>query len=106
MKEKKTIKRDILDKFRSLNAENGDVLPAHWLEMVYLKKLTTEEKKLFKKAVQELISMGIVENVEGPSLNLRLTQKGENLIYSSESQKSGREGGPGNSMFQFTGTEA
>jgi len=43
--------------------------------------------------------MGIVENVEGPSLNLRLTQKGENLIYSSESQKSGREGGAGNSMF-------
>ena len=106
MKEKKTIKRDILDKFRSLNAENDDLLPPHWLEMVYLKKLNTEEKKLFKKAIQELISMGIVENVEGPSLNLRLTQKGENLIYSSESQKSGREGGAGNSMFQFTGTEA
>jgi len=106
MKEKKTIKRDILDKFRSLNAENDDLLPPHWLEMVYLKKLNTEEKKLFKKAIQELISMGIVENVEGLSLNLRLTQKGENLIYSSESQKSGREGGTGNSMFQFTGTEA
>jgi hypothetical protein len=106
MKEKKTIKRDILDKFRALNAENEDLLPPHWLEMVYLKKLNTEEKKLFKKAIQELISMGIVENVEGPSLNLRLTQKGENLIYSSESQKSAREGGAGNSMFQFTGTEA
>jgi hypothetical protein len=106
MKEKKTIKRDILDKFRALNSENEDLLPPHWLEMVYLKKLNTEEKKLFKKAIQELISMGIVENVEGPSLNLRLTQKGENLIYSSESQKSGREGGAGNSMFQFTGTEA
>ena len=106
MKEKKTIKRDILDKFRALNAENDDLLPPHWLEMVYLKKLNTEEKKLFKKAIQELISMGIVENVEGLSLNLRLTQKGENLIYSSESQKSGREGGTGNSMFQFTGTEA
>ena len=106
MKEKKTIKRDILDKFRALNAENDDLLPPHWLEMVYLKKLNTEEKKLFKKAIQELISMGIVENVEGPSLNLSLTQKGENLIYSSESQKSGREGGAGNSMFQFTGTEA
>ena len=94
------------DKFRALNAENEDLLPPHWLETVYLKKLNTEEKKLFKKAIQELISMGIVENVEGPSLNLRLTQKGENLIYSSESQKSAREGGAGNSMFQFTGTEA
>jgi len=106
MKEKKTIKRDILDKFRALSAENDDLLPPHWLELVYLKRLNTEEKKLFKKAIQELISMGIVENVEGPSLNLRLTQKGENLIYSSESQKAGREGAAGNSMFQFTGTEA
>jgi hypothetical protein len=106
MKEKKTIKRDILDKFRALSAENDDLLPSHWLELVYLKRLNAEEKKLFKKAVQELVSMGIVENVEGPGLNLRLTQKGENLIYSSESQKPGREGGTGNSMFQFTGTEA
>ena len=49
--------------------------------------------------------MGIVENVEGPSLNLRLTQKGENLIYSSESEKGAREGGQGNSIFEFTGCE-
>lgn len=107
MKDKKTIKRDLLDKFRALNATNEDVFPPHWLELVYLKKLNAEEKKLFKKAVQELISMEIVENVEGPGLNLRLTQKGENLIYSSENQKPGREGGgAGNSMFQFTGSEA
>lgn len=106
MKDKKTIKRDLLDKFRALNAENDDILPPHWLELVYLKKLTAEDKKLFKKAIQELISMEIVENVEGPSLNLRLTEKGENLIYSSENQKSGREGGAGKSMFQFTSTEA
>ncbi len=105
MKDKKAIKRDMLDKFRALNAENNDLLPLHWIEMTYLKKLKAEEKKLFKKAIQELITVGIVENVEGPSLNLRLTQKGENLIYSSESQKSGREGGEGKSMFQFTGTE-
>jgi hypothetical protein len=106
MKDKKAIKRDLLDKFRALNAENADVLPPHWLEMVYLKKLNAEEKKLFKKAIQELISMEIVQNVEGPNLNLRLTQKGENLIYSSENQKSGSEGGSGKSLFHFTGTEA
>jgi hypothetical protein len=106
MKDKKTIKRDLLDKFRTLNAENDDILPPHWLELVYLKRLNSEEKKLFKKAIQELISMEIVQNVEGPSLNLRLTQKGENLIYSSENQKSVREGGGGKSMFEFTGTEA
>lgn len=105
MKDKKAIKRDLLDKFRTLNAERDDILPPHWIDLVYLKRLNTEEKKLFKKAVQELISMEIVENVEGPSLNLRLTQKGENLIYSSESQKTVREAGAGKSIFQFTGTE-
>ncbi|HEX5681049.1 MAG TPA: hypothetical protein VFX82_09440 [Desulfobacterales bacterium] len=106
MKDKKTIKREILDKFRSSYAESQETLPLHWLELVYLKKLSADEKKLFKRAIQELISVGIVENVEGPSLNLRLTEKGQNLIYSSENQKSVREQGQGDPLFQFTGTEA
>ena len=106
MKDKKTIKREILDKFRSSYAESQETLPLHWLELVYLKKLSADEKKLFKRAIQELISVGIVENVEGPSLNLRLTEKGQNLIYSSENQKSVREQGQGDPIFQFTGTEA
>jgi hypothetical protein len=106
MKDKKTIKREILDKFRSYNAENKETLPLHWLELVYLKKLSTDEKKLAKRAIQELISTGIVNNVEGPGLNLRLTEKGQNLIYSSENQKSVREQGQGGLGFQFTESEA
>ena len=106
MKDKKTIKREILDKFRSSYAESQETLPLHWLELVYLKKLSADEKKLFKRAIQELISVGIVENVEGPSLNLRLTEKGQNLIYTSENQKLMREQGQGSPIFQFTGTEA
>lgn len=106
MKDKKTIKRDILGKFRALNAESNDLLPLHWIELVYLKNLNGEEKKLFKKAIQELTTVGIVENVEGPSLNLRLSQKGENLIYSSENQKSSRESGAGKALFEFTSSEA
>ena len=106
MKDKKTIKREILAKFRSMNAESQETLPLHWLELAYLKKLSTDEKKLSKRAIQELISVGIVENVEGPSLNLRLTEKGQNLIYSSENQKSGSEQSQGGPIFQFTGTEA
>lgn len=105
MREKKAIKRDILDKFRTLSAEKNDMLPPHWLELVYFKGLNAEEKKIFKKAIQELVSVGIVENVEGPSLNLKLTQKGEDLIYSRESQRGGPEGGQSSSVFQFTGSE-
>jgi len=106
MKDKKTIKREILDKFRSMNAESQETLPLNWLELVYLKKLSADEKKLSKRAIQELISVGIVENVEEPSLNLRLTEKGQNLIYASENQKSMSEPSQGTPMFQFTGTEA
>jgi hypothetical protein len=104
MKDKKAIKREILHKFRALGAETHDTLPSHWIELVYLKRLNAEEQKLFKKAVQELTTMGIVEDVEGPSLNLRLTRKGENLIYSGEAERAAREA-QGSSPFQFTGSE-
>jgi len=106
MKDKKSIKRDVLDKFREIEAEYNDQLPAHWLEWEYLKELKAAEKKMFKKAVQELTAAGIVESVEGPGLNLRLTQKGENLIHAGEPDKPGREEAPAPPGFHFTDTEA
>ena len=62
-KDKKTIKREILDKFRSLGSEN-DTLPPNWLQ-----------------AIKELVSSGLVEHLKEPDDNLRLTQKGTDLIY-------------------------
>ena len=106
MKDKKTIKRDVLDKFREMDAEDNDQMPPHWLEREYLNGLKAGEKKLFKKAMQELISAGIVESVEGPGLNLRLTRKGENLIHSGGLHKPGREEVSGLPGFHFTGREA
>ena len=79
-KDKKAIKRDILDKFRTLGMEQ-DLLPAQWLENDYFESLDSQEKKLFKKAVQELVASGLVEQVQGAIENLRLTQKGTNLIH-------------------------
>lgn len=79
-KDKKAIKRDILDKFRTLGIEQ-DLLPPEWLENDYFESLDSQEKKLFKKAVQELVSSGLVEQVQGPLANLRLTQKGSDLIH-------------------------
>lgn len=80
-KDKKMIKRDILDKFRDIKAEEDHILPHHWLESDYFINLRPDEKKLFKKAINELISKGLVENVKGTGLNLKLTQKGADLIY-------------------------
>lgn len=79
-KDKKTIKREILDKFRSIGSEK-DVLPPHWLEADYFKSLDNQEKRIFKKAVKELVSSGLVEQVRGSAPNLKLTQKGVNLIH-------------------------
>lgn len=106
MKDKKTIKREILDKFREIDAEDNDQLPPHWLEREYLNELKTGEKKMFKRAMQELVTAGIVESVEGPGLNLRLTRKGANLIYAGGLHKPGREEGSEPPGFHFTGTEA
>ena len=80
IKNKKMIKRDILEKFRTINAEGDYILPSSWLESDYLADLDTEEKKIFKKAVNELISKGLVEQVKGAELNLKLTQKGKDLL--------------------------
>lgn len=79
-KDKKTIKREILDKFRSLGSEN-DTLPTNWLELDYFASLDNQEKKVFKQAVKELVSSGIVEHLKEADNNLRLTQKGTDLIY-------------------------
>jgi len=105
MKDKKTIKRDILNKFREIEAEDNDQLPPHWLELEYLNELKTVEKKMFKKALQELVTAGIVESVEGPSLNLRLTLKGENLIHVGGLHKLGREESSVPPSYHFAGTE-
>jgi predicted transcriptional regulator len=80
-KDKKEIKKDILDLFRSLENEDGDVLPPELLESDYFKHLNWDEKPLYQDAVKELISNGLVENVKGAVLNLKLTDKGADLIY-------------------------
>jgi hypothetical protein len=81
VKDKKEIKKDILDMFRTLENEEDDVLPPEWLESDYIKRLNWEEKRLYQNAVNELISKGLVENVKGSALSLKLTDKGADLIY-------------------------
>ncbi len=80
-KDKKEIKKDILDMFRTLENEEDDVLPPEWLESDYIKRLNWEEKRLYQNAVNELISKGLVENVKGSALSLKLNDKGSDLIY-------------------------
>ncbi|MGD9054761.1 MAG: hypothetical protein PVJ41_15800 [Desulfobacterales bacterium] len=80
-KDKKDIKKDILNMFRSSLNEDKYVLPPELLESAYFNHLTWDEKQLYQNAVKDLISKGLVKNVKGSSLNLKLTEKGANLIY-------------------------
>lgn len=80
-KDKKGIKKDILDMFRSLENEDRDILPPELLESDYFKHLNWDEKQLYQNAVKELISNGIVENIKGSALNLKLTDKGADLLF-------------------------
>ncbi len=82
IRDKKTMKKEILAKFRSMKSDNDYILPGSWLEFDYFSTLNREEKKIFKQAVQELISLGLVENVKGRNFSLKLTQKGADLIFS------------------------
>ena len=76
----KAIKRDILDKFRSLK-EGDETLPGTWLKNDYWHLLGVEEKSNFQIAVTELIRKGLLEKVKGRIPTLRLTDKGFNLIF-------------------------
>jgi hypothetical protein len=82
IRDKKTMKKEILDKFRSMKTDSNYILPGNWLEFDYFATMNREERKIFRQAVKELISLGLVENVRGRELNLKLTQKGEDLIFS------------------------
>ena len=81
MKDKKAIKKDILDKFRTIREGSESVISSQWLEAQYLESLTPMEKKLFTQAVRDLINQGLVESVGDAPRELKLTEKGENLIY-------------------------
>jgi hypothetical protein len=79
-KDKKAIKRDILDKFKSINGNEDYTLPPFWLEFKYLASLNNRDRETFDEAIGELVGSGIVERVEGVIPSLRLTEKGINLI--------------------------
>lgn len=50
-RDKETIKQELLDKFREINARAGYTLPTRWLQLQYLSKLNPKEEKLFQEAL-------------------------------------------------------
>lgn len=81
-KDKKDIKIDILNMFRSLRKEDPDLLASEFLESDYTKHLKWDEKQHYQNAVKELESNGLVQYVKGSNVKIKLTEKGANLIHS------------------------
>jgi hypothetical protein len=83
LKTPKSIKRDILSKFRS-ELENDDTIPPTWLQKDYWPLLTLQEKSYYNQAVSDLIEKGliekVIEKVNDYIPTLRLTDKGADLI--------------------------
>lgn len=105
MRDKKTIKRELLDRFREIDAECGDPLDPEWLHQGYLEQLKRPERQLYRKAVAELAAMGIIEKEPGDGPILRLTLKGEKLIGAGGLRRPERSNGPDAPLFGFTGTD-
>lgn len=80
-KNKKTIKIDLLDKFREMESEVDNTLPRGWLRKDYLAGLNRFEKEMFDTAVSELVANGLVEYAPGIFPKVTLTRKGEHLIH-------------------------
>ncbi len=81
---KKDIKRCILNKFKTFVDTDREILSAFWIADL-IKRLNVYEREFCYRAIEELIQAGILEQVTGKGLpsGLKLTRKGECLIYSS-----------------------
>jgi len=72
------IRKDIMDKFRELNAREGHVIPARWLSLIYYPSLNPKEKEVFSKAIEDLIEEGLIAPARD---TIKLTEKGVFTIY-------------------------
>ncbi len=81
---KKDIKRCILNKFKTFVDTDREILPSFWIADL-IKRLNVYEREFCYRAIEELIQAGILEQVKGNGLpsGLKLTRKGECLIYNS-----------------------
>lgn len=72
------VKNDILDFFRSMNADKGHALPAGPFQVQRMNHYNPKQRAAFDQAVDELVSEGLVERRED---DIFLTQKGVDEIY-------------------------
>jgi hypothetical protein len=80
---KKAIKVAILDAFRGMQAADEYVLRPGQLWGRYYRQLRPNERNYFHEAIDDLRTKGLVERRGGGLPLLRLTLKGEHLLFSA-----------------------
>jgi len=80
MVSKKEVKREILGRFRVLDPESGYVLPRRWVEDCCLRRMRPSDHPMVSQAVQDLVEIGILAEVDRGLGRLELTDKGALLI--------------------------
>jgi hypothetical protein len=80
---KKAIKVAILDAFREMAETDEYVLRPGQLWSRYYRQLKPEDRSHFHEAINELRAIGLVESCGGGLPLLRLTLKGEHLLFSA-----------------------
>lgn len=77
---KLAIKDELIGRFRTTNAREGDMLSPEWLHEVYLPTLGAKEEKAFEEVISEMIFDGIIEYVNDRKPSYRFTKKGEEIL--------------------------
>jgi hypothetical protein len=80
---KKAIKVAILDAFRGMADADECVLRPGQLWGRYYRQLKPHERRQFHEAIDELRAKGLVEHRGGGLPLLKLTRKGEHLLFST-----------------------
>lgn len=77
---KKEVKREILGRFRGLDPDTGYILPRRWVEDCCLRRMSSGDPQMVNEAVQDLVEIGILAEVNRGLGRLELTEKGALLI--------------------------
>ncbi len=86
------LKQDIFSLFKEQKLRAGEDLDANNLYQFYLPSLHPLEKKSLVEAIVQLIDKKLLEQSEQSDLfTLRLTKKGENVLYGAGASKSTKE---------------
>jgi len=78
---KQAIRDELLGRFFSRNAQEGDTLAEDWLHEEFMPSLSKKEEQALEEVLAEMIAEGLIEHVHGRRPTFRLTAKGRTAAH-------------------------